>query len=273
MWLSTPLIQNLCICALTEGLEVIIRTLIPQTYMCSLEFRARNLSLKNRATLQPFGGKGRPCMVKLRSGAYHTEKGSIQALLEEVDALVPYLAVRPSSIHGAGAGLWTSVDLPAQKPLVLYYGDLRREKAQGRYCIQVGPKLTLDAEAVHSFVCDNADATVDAENGHMRNESKMLNLGRYVNDAKGQPDMQNNLRYGRLLRFDEFDEDVAGAPKKRESRPPCVVMYSTRKIRAGEELLASYGTVYWARWGGLLAEPSNYTSDICNLSEKKNVCV
>jgi hypothetical protein len=58
------------------------------------------------------------------------------------DALVSCLQVKPSSIPGAGEGLFTTVDLPALKPLVLYYGELRQGKAQGRYCIQVGPCLT-----------------------------------------------------------------------------------------------------------------------------------
>jgi hypothetical protein len=207
-------------------------------------------------------------MVTLRSGAQATDAEEIEALLLATDALVPCLQVKPSSIPGAGDGLFTSVDLPALKPLVLYYGELRHEKAQGRYCIQVGPCLTLDAEALLSFPssCEEEDKQHTAPASGASSET--LNLGRYVNDARGQVSLENNMRYGRLLRFDERDEDegsateggdtTKGQRKRRKRggrRPPCVVMYSTRKIKAGEELFASYGKWYWQRWGELL-EPS-----------------
>ncbi len=174
-------------------------------------------------------------MVKLRSGAQATEDDEIAALLQATDALVPHLHVRPSLIPGGGMGLFTSVDLPAQRPIVLYYGVLGHDKAHGRYCIQVAPQLTLDAEALLSFVEDE------------RTGSEVPNLGRYVNDCKGHEGdgVDNNMRYGRLLRFEQEEEG-------KSKRPPCVVMYSRRRIKAGEELFASYGKRYWAQWGGLL---------------------
>lgn len=208
-------------------------------------------------------------MVTLRSGAQATDAEEIEALLLATDALVPCLQVKPSSIPGAGDGLFTSVDLPALKPLVLYYGELRHEKAQGRYCIQVGPCLTLDAEALLSFSSSGEDDAGTASGGG-GGENETQNLGRYVNDARGQVSLENSMRYGRLLRFDERDEEEGSAAegqgegatkgqrkrrKKGGRRPPCVIMYSTRKIKAGEELFASYGKWYWQRWGDLL-EPS-----------------
>jgi hypothetical protein len=201
-------------------------------------------------------------MVTLRSGAQATDAEEIEALVLATDALVSCLQVKPSSIPGAGEGLFTTVDLPALKPLVLYYGELRQEKAQGRYCIQVGPCLTLDAEALLSFSssCEEDSRTARASGGREKTD----NLGRYVNDAHGQVSLENNMRYGRLLRFDEGGsaaegEDATKGQRKRRKkggrRPPCVVMYSTRKIKAGEELFASYGKLYWQRWGDLI-EPS-----------------
>ncbi len=207
-------------------------------------------------------------MVTLRSGIHATDAEEIEALLRATDALVPCLEVKPSSILGAGNGLFTKVNLPALKPLVLYYGELRQEKAQGRYCIQVGPCLTLDAEALLSFSgsCEEDAHTTSASGAGRGDKAETQNLGRYVNDARGQASLENNMRYGRLLRFDddggEKEDSVVegegeGAAKsqkrrKRSRRPPCVVMYSTRKIKAGEELFASYGKWYWQRWGDLL---------------------
>jgi hypothetical protein len=209
-------------------------------------------------------------MVTLRSGIQATDAGEVEALVHATDALVPCLQVKPSFISGAGDGLFTAVDLPALKPLVLYYGELRKEKAQGRYCIQVGPCLTLDAEALLSFSSgyEEGAPTALVSGAGSGDEAKTQNLGRYVNDARGHASLENNMRYGRLLRFDDDDEKEDGALKGKgndaaqcqrriqSKRPPCVVMYSTRKIKAGEELLASYGKWYWQRWGDLL-KPSD----------------
>lgn len=211
-------------------------------------------------------------MVTLRSGAQATDAEEIEALLLATDALALCLQVKPSSIQGAGEGLFSTVDLPALKPLVLYYGELRQEKAQGRYCIQVGPCLTLDAEALLSFSgsCEEDAHTASASCAGRGDKAETQNLGRYVNDARGQGSLENNMRYGRLLRFDETDEkedsavegkggDATDGQRRRRKRggrrPPCVIMYSTKKIKAGEELFASYGKWYWQRWGDLL-EPS-----------------
>ncbi|GAB5030678.1 set domain protein [Nannochloropsis oceanica] len=207
-------------------------------------------------------------MVTLRSGIQATDAEEVAALVHATDALVPCLEVKPSFIPGAGDGLFTAVDLPALKPLVLYYGELRKEKAQGRYCIQVGPSLTLDAEALLSFSSGyEGGATALASGAGRGDETKTQNLGRYVNDARGQARLENNMRYGRLLRFDHYDEkansvlkgkgnDAAQCQRRiRSKRPPCVVMYSTRNIKAGEELLASYGKWYWQRWGDMREPP------------------
>jgi hypothetical protein len=48
-----------------------------------------------------------------------------------------------------------------------------------------------------------------------------------------------------------YAELVEGDPTT--GRPPCVVMYSRRRIQAGEELFASYGKLYWRQWGDELA--------------------
>ena len=204
-------------------------------------------------------------MVTLRSGVQATDAEEIEALVHSTDALVPCLQVKPSSIQGGGDGLFATVNLPALKPLVLYYGELRQGKAQGRYCVQVGPCLTLDAEALLSFAGSSESDAHTASAAGRGDKAETQNLGRYVNDARGQASLENNMRYGRLLRFDETDEDeesgaegvdaTKGSRRKRKEggrRPPCVVMYSTRKIKAGEELFASYGKWYWQRWGDLL---------------------
>ena len=191
-------------------------------------------------------------MPTLRSGKQPSDEEEIKVLLQAVDALALHLIVKPSTIKAAGEGLFTSVDLPANAPICLYYGELSTDRPHGRYCIKVGTNLSLDAEALLSFTLESAAGGETV--------IEMINLGRYVNDARGGGQQQQeeekkdrkrtapkhgpyNMRYGRLLRL--------------ESRPPFVVMSSRRRIAAGEELFASYGVKYWQQWDHLAAASSS----------------
>lgn len=73
--------------------------------------------------------------MKLRSGGESTNEAAVQALLEEMDEIASHLEIRPSLIPGGGDGLFTTIDLPADKPIVLYHGVLT-PKHLGRYCIR-----------------------------------------------------------------------------------------------------------------------------------------
>jgi len=171
-------------------------------------------------------------IMQLRSGHNPTGPEAIQALLHHLDLLYPKLEVRPSTIPNAGMGLFTTIDLPANQPIVLYYGELTT-RAQGGYCISVSQKHKLDGKPVvevtrHDNNGDGDDVGVVV----------MVNKGRCVNDArKNTVSLKNNMRYGPLLLASEVN-----------SSHPCVVMSSTRRIKAGEELLASYGMAYWKDW-------------------------
>lgn len=207
-------------------------------------------------------------MPTLRSGKQPSEEDEIKALLQAVDALVPHLIVKPSTIKEAGEGLFTLVDLPANAPICLYYGELVNDRPHGRYCIKVGSSLSLDAEALKSFTLESGAGETVVE---------MSNLGRYVNDARGgggQQQLQEeekkegekgkgattkhgpyNIRYGRLLRL--------------EDRPPFVIMSSRRRIAAEEELFASYGAKYWQQWGHLAAASSSSSVDSSSSSSSQ----
>lgn len=149
-----------------------------------------------------------------------TDDAAVAALLETTHALHPHLEGRVSQVPGGGLGLYTTVELPAGKPVVLYFGELRA-RCKGRYCIDVSNARTLDAEPV-GWVC-MAGREVE-------------NKGRLVNDARGTG-FDNNLRYAELMQVD----GVA-----------FVVMYARRRVARGEELFASYGRYYWRTWGHLL---------------------
>lgn len=196
-------------------------------------------------------------MPTLRSGKQSSEADEIKTLLQAVDALAPHLIVKPSTIKEAGEGLFTLVDLPANAPICLYYGELVNDRPHGRYCIKVGSSLSLDAEVLKSFTLESAAGETGVG---------MQNLGRYVNDARGGRQQQQqeeekkegdkggatkhgpyNMRYGRLLRL--------------EDRPPFVIMSSRRRIAASEELFASYGAKYWQQWGHLTAARSSSSAD------------
>eukprot|EP00952_Eustigmatos_sp_NYUAD-ZCMA_P003812 16682-Eustigmatos_ZCMA.PRE.1 len=79
-----------------------------------------------------------------------------------------------TQVPGGGDGLFATVDLPANRPIVLYYGVLRPYRVLGRYCIDVCGRRTLDAEPV------------------LVTEGEVMNKGRFVNDARGTQ-LQNKL--------------------------------------------------------------------------------
>jgi uncharacterized protein len=152
----------------------------------------------------------------LRSGL-DPRANANRAILSDIERIDPYLEIRDSSIAGAGKGLFTLIDLPADKPITLYFGVITRDIVGG-YCLNISQHYTLDARPI----------TKARFRGKV-----VINKGRFVNDSRGS-NMTTNMKYCHLLQASEADASHS-----------CVVMYSKRKIKSGEELLASYGYRYW----------------------------
>ena len=81
--------------------------------------------------------------MRLRSGGQSSQDAAVRELLDTMDYYAAQaLEIRQSQIKGGGMGLWTKVDLPANKPIVLYYGELT-PRHLGRYCIRVAKTFSL----------------------------------------------------------------------------------------------------------------------------------
>lgn len=124
------------------------------------------------------------------------------------------LIVKESTIPGAGKGLFTESDIPKGELVVEYTGDVMTMKeVRERYGeeIQTAPYLYF----ISYQKCIDAMYTPDS-------------LARYANDAEGFviiEGLKNNAEF----------TNVRGVP----------FIISTKKIKAGSEILVSYGGDYW----------------------------
>lgn len=124
------------------------------------------------------------------------------------------LAIKDSTIRNAGKGLFAARDLPRGTRLP-YKGELLSvAEINRRY-----PGQTL-GEYVLCFGRGRGRRCVDAR-------STQAGLGRYANDVRGTQLRPNA----------EFRD-----PRRGETWP---ALYLTRAVRAGEEILVSYGDEYW----------------------------
>ena len=125
------------------------------------------------------------------------------------------LRVAPSTIRGAGLGLFARQAIEAGELIAQYTGErldgeefshrLRTNRTSGDFALRVARGVYIDAE--HTPWC----------------------LPRYINDATGS-ELSNNCRF------------VLDA--ERES----AAIHTVRSIHAGEELLVPYGEGYWLAW-------------------------
>lgn len=119
--------------------------------------------------------------------------------------------VKPSTIEGAGQGVFTKIDIPKGVHVMEYQGIWKKSSVvhdpnahnNHQYCFEWTPRCCLDATS-------------------KRHGGK----GRYVNDTHGTK-LRANLTWNTC--------------KKKKK----VYMTSTRKIRRGSELFIPYGGDYW----------------------------
>jgi hypothetical protein len=122
-------------------------------------------------------------------------------------------AVRPSTIPGAGDGLFAAEDIAEGTVVGQYVGDV--------YGAEDGMKLAPDKRAYFMRLGGDPMVFVDA-GPHVQV------LLRFVNDAR-DPE-RNNLRW-----------------EKRPQHADALAV-TTRPVRAGDELFAPYGLWYWANF-------------------------
>jgi hypothetical protein len=152
--------------------------------------------------------------MALRSGRDLGAETSARDLAEAA-AYYLHLAVRTSQLSGAGLGLWTGVDLPGGTAVALYHGVLH-------------PRISRTlSDSVAGF---NAKMDIDAGPVLQLVVSGRANLGRYINDARGALGGSN----------------LAFSASLRDADGPCLVMTTTRAVKAGSELFVSYGAPFWA---------------------------
>ncbi|HNZ42142.1 MAG TPA: SET domain-containing protein [Bacteroidales bacterium] len=124
------------------------------------------------------------------------------------------ISIKPSQIPGSGLGLWATKDFKKGDVIVKYDGDKislkeceRRNQNQDGYG---GYYLTLSKNRI-----------IDAQ-------YTLWAMGRYANDAAGLnriKGLRNNAKY-QLIKREAF-------------------IVASRNIKAGEEILVSYGRSYW----------------------------
>lgn len=130
--------------------------------------------------------------------------------------LSEWLEVRPSSIAGAGLGLFTTVDIAAGV-CVLEYTGVRRAAIED--CVSHGAHAYCFQLNAHTCI----DATCKVAGGK----------GRYVNDAHGT-ERGVNLKWATVKHA------------SRDCRLEKAFMTSLRYIERGSELFISYGDDYWS---------------------------
>lgn len=124
------------------------------------------------------------------------------------------LSVKKSQIPAAGMGLWAEKDFKRGDVIVSYDGE--------RITLKECERRNTELEGMGNYYlfisktkCIDAQHTTSAK-------------GRYANDAKGLmriEGLRNNARY--------------------EARKGQAFIIASRNIRAGEEILVSYGRSYW----------------------------
>ena len=131
-------------------------------------------------------------------------------MLESIEYYRKYLQVRKSQISGAGYGVFTTIDIPANEPVCLYEGVLEPSELRDRescYYVHVNKQTVLNATLIDT-------------------------IGKLINDAY-------RSRYKTNVKFGKFYQD------SRVSRYPYFTIRSKRLIKAGEELFLSYGSGFW----------------------------
>jgi SET domain-containing protein len=120
------------------------------------------------------------------------------------------LEVKPSTIPGAGNGLFTKVFIPEGTRIVEYKGRITtweevKNDSENAYILTVNPDYVIDA-----LPCKEA-------------------LARYANDAKGLQKVRGITNNSKFYTYGQQ-----------------VFIEAVKDIPAGNEILVSYGKEYWA---------------------------
>jgi len=128
------------------------------------------------------------------------------------------LELKPSSIAGAGRGLYTLVDIPKDKRIAQYTGELKTEEAYNKkksgYGVHLPNGKVLDAH------------------------STQHGIARYANDCRSA-----NKKKG------ECKGTNARLTSSTRDGKTTVWLKSTKRIKAGDEIFVSYGRGYWSKAG------------------------
>ncbi len=154
----------------------------------------------------------------------------------------PPFAIRPSSIPGAGFGLFTFRPLTRHAVFIPYRGRLLMDKPErsdaGRY------NTAVHCDHDYCFGVTRTICVCGADR-----DPAITSCARYANDSYRNPlELQNNLRwfvYKPLRRGTTTSPSTTAC--ERETDPRCwrVGFVPTTDIAAGSELFVSYGSKYW----------------------------
>jgi hypothetical protein len=135
------------------------------------------------------------------------------------------LRIAPSQIPGAGFGVFTDTEIPADSLIDEYTGTYKDHG--GLYALELGPKLYIDADVwPRCYMGIINDCSYIAPQ-YKRRKGRRIDItpGTYY-DSKGQP-----LKINCEFRVSETEKKAW--------------VYSTTTIPTGSELFISYGDDYW----------------------------
>jgi len=159
-----------------------------------------------------------------------------------------YLGETKLNIAKGEKGLFASIDIEADKPVVIYYGDiLKHEDILKIYMEDKNKYLQIS-----SYLRGNGENMV--VNGLLGKKEDNANLqGVYVNDRWSLPVIvKNDLKSSKAKK--EYNKYLSMIPKTNlyvRETADYPVYYSKRAIKKDEELYVSYGIGYWLTKNGI----------------------
>lgn len=160
----------------------------------------------------------------------------------------PAIEIRPSTIPGAGYGVFALVPFQRGDPITAYEGELlTMEEARERRDIEINGSSHLRAHIQHRYVLDGKrrpDGTlivnpVQSMVGH--------GVAAFVNSVLRAGDPRQNIDFDYVdspVNMQAFESFARGGPDLRDPAQRITYVKATRRIEAGEELFAWYGEDY-----------------------------
>ena len=126
-----------------------------------------------------------------------------------------YLYKSKSNLPGAGLGLFTAIDIFKDETIAIFTGE----------------KLSNE-EANKRATAGNDQYFISLLDGGILDSKKVECFAKYANDAKGSPTL--NLKNNAKITIDDTNQ---------------ICLQATKKIKASDEILVSYGKRYWQKHG------------------------